>query len=235
MPQAPAGLRIEPPVSVPIAPKHKRAATAAPALLDGPPGARIQPPRIPTPLPSASVDGTKCGKLDHVCLAEDNSTGALQASYDFGVDRGERAIASDGTRGGSAVASKVHIVFQCDWDAVQRPAPSPASKLEVEHCCPIARVLFGDCDERIEQRLIGANARQAGVREVERRVAVGIRSCGGQFGSNDSSTSLTPQIPRLRPRIPKSRKSLEFSPPSRPPRSNEAVPSDATPLKPALH
>ena len=52
-----------------------------------------------------------------------------------------------------------------------RAAPSTASKLEVEHCCAIAGVLVRDCNERIEQRLIGANARQAGVREVERRGA----------------------------------------------------------------
>lgn len=36
-PQSAAGLRIEPPVSVPIAPKQSPAATAAPAPLDDPP------------------------------------------------------------------------------------------------------------------------------------------------------------------------------------------------------
>src|ERR1051325_4513788 len=38
MPQNAAGPRIEPPVSVPIAPGTKPAATAAPAPLDDPPG-----------------------------------------------------------------------------------------------------------------------------------------------------------------------------------------------------
>src|SRR5215207_1568984 len=58
MPQAPAGLRIEPPVSVPIAPKHKRAATAAPAPLDEPPGVRSSDHGLCT-RPKASVDGPK--------------------------------------------------------------------------------------------------------------------------------------------------------------------------------
>ena len=55
MPQAPAGLRIEPPVSVPIAPKHKRAATAAPAPRDAPPRGRSSAPRIWTAPQAAGV------------------------------------------------------------------------------------------------------------------------------------------------------------------------------------
>ena len=38
VPQKPAGLRIEPPVSEPMAPMHSAAATAAPEPLDEPPG-----------------------------------------------------------------------------------------------------------------------------------------------------------------------------------------------------
>ena len=40
MPQCAAGMRTDPPVSVPSAPAHSRAATAAPEPPDDPPGMR---------------------------------------------------------------------------------------------------------------------------------------------------------------------------------------------------
>ena len=47
MPQNDAGWRIEPPVSVPVAPRHSRAATAAAEPPEEPPGTRSLPSRGP--------------------------------------------------------------------------------------------------------------------------------------------------------------------------------------------
>ena len=44
MPQKEAGWRIEPPVSVPVAARHSRAATAAAEPPEEPPGTRSLPP-----------------------------------------------------------------------------------------------------------------------------------------------------------------------------------------------
>ena len=48
MPQKAAGWRIEPPVSVPVAPRHSRAATAAAEPPELPPGTRslLSPARV---------------------------------------------------------------------------------------------------------------------------------------------------------------------------------------------
>jgi hypothetical protein len=105
-PQQAAGVRIDPPVSVPSAKSHSPAATAAAEPLDDPPG--IWPGwRIGRRSGPAVHAGHAIGQLVHVGLADDPATGIEHGLHHIGMARGRRRIRQRGAAAPRGIARDV--------------------------------------------------------------------------------------------------------------------------------
>jgi hypothetical protein len=119
-PQAAEGKRIEPPVSLPSAPRHRPAATATPEPLEDTPVQWSVPPWIARRLELGMV--LRKGALGHRQLAEQHRSGLAQA-------RGHRRILgghpspSTFIPASVAIAGGVDQVLERDRYPVKRPSP----------------------------------------------------------------------------------------------------------------
>ena len=120
MPHAAAGMRIEPPVSVPTDPKHMPFASAAAEPPLEPPADRVGSCGLPHRPERGLVAGRAERELVQVGLADDDGAGVAQAADDRRVVAGCRG----GTRDPDVVgvpATSTEILDR-DGNAVQRAA-----------------------------------------------------------------------------------------------------------------
>ena len=122
-----AGWRIEPPVSVPVAARHRSAATAAAEPPDEPPGTRLalellRPPGIEHRTEGAGLVGRAHGEFVHVGLAQHHRAGVPQILGHGGFIR-RHEIAQDLAAGRGAHALGAEQILDRQRQAFQRAAP----------------------------------------------------------------------------------------------------------------
>ena len=125
-PQNDAGRVIEPPVCVPIAPRHIPQATAAAEPLDEPPGRPLEVPGIPR---GGRVDP---GVRRRDRLAHDHRPGLAEPGDDLGVRLGDPIAPSASHPQAVGSPFDVDDVLDPDRDAVERPAILAGSQFRIE-------------------------------------------------------------------------------------------------------
>src|ERR1700676_348109 len=106
-------------------------------------------------------------ELVHVQLADDNGSRGLETPNYFRILR-RHTIGEDRAGGCSAYAGCVDQIFQSNWNAVQRSAPSAALALGFEFACLRQRLLAHDRDVRVERRVEFLDSVQALLSKLDR-------------------------------------------------------------------
>ena len=121
MPHNAAGMRIEPPVSLPIAISHMPSAAATAAPEDEPPGTRARSRGLPGVPKCGLAPIAAQGELGHVGLGDDHRAGGAQPAHHRRVGRGGRRLVGEDFRAGAGrLAGDVEQILDADDGAVER-------------------------------------------------------------------------------------------------------------------
>ena len=167
MPQAAAGMRMEPPVSDPSAPNIMPAATATP---DPAARAAAGPRRVPR-VEAGSELGDRAGRVQGhlvaVQLGDDDRAGPLELADEGGVPFGDMAVVNVRAHRGRD-AGHVGEVLDADGHAMQRPAVAAADDFAFGLPRGRQRLIAEDRGRGVERRAQPLGARQAGAGHLNR-------------------------------------------------------------------
>ncbi len=167
MPQAAAGMRIEPPVSVPMVASAMPAATlAADPPLD-PPGDRVGIVRVARRPERRVLVGRPERELVQVGLADEHRAGLAQVGDRRRIAFGDVAVAH-ARRRGRRHAADVEQVLDRDRHAVQRTAVVAGGQLLIGLARLPQRLVGHHEDERVQPRVVGLDAAQASFGDAHR-------------------------------------------------------------------
>ena len=137
MPHAAAGMRIDPPVSVPTVPSDMPVATATAEPPLDPPGRSRRIVRIAHRPEARILAGRAERELVQVGLADEHRAGLAQASRHDGIGVGDVIAAHQRSRGGRH-ALLIDQVLQRDRDAVQRADAASGRRSPCRPAAPAA-------------------------------------------------------------------------------------------------
>ena len=168
MPHAAAGMRMDPPVSVPIDASDMPVATAiADPPLD-PPGDRDGSLRVARGTKRGFLAGRAERELVQVALADENRAGTTQSRRDRGIRRGRRGRRHP-RPGRRRHAALVDEILERDGNAVQRPEPLTASPRVIGSGGRGHRLAAGHRDERAVGVVLSFDARETRGGQIQRR------------------------------------------------------------------
>ncbi len=182
MPHSAAGMRIDPPVSEPMAAGHRPPATATAEPLDEPPATRwvVAVPRIPRRAHRLVASPAAEREFDHVRLAERDHSGGREA-----FDRRRRVIGDPAEpalrAGGGLPAFDVEEVLQRDRQPCERTGRGPGPALPVGRVGRRERVVAIDLDERVQMGIERVDARETRLDDRARARLAALeqaRECG---------------------------------------------------------
>ena len=179
MPQRAAGMRMEPPVSLPVVMVHWPAAVAEPE----PP---LEPPLTPLGVPGVVhmavvgvLAGGAIGELVHIQLAQQDGPGLAESGGHSAVLGGYEGV-EDAGAGGGADAASVEEVFQSHGDAVERAAVAPGADVALGLPGGGQGLVGQQGDEGVQPRLGGSDTGQVGLDDFD----------GRDFAIADSATEV---------------------------------------------
>jgi hypothetical protein len=165
-PQKAEGPRIEPPVSDPVAPRTRPAASAAPLPLVGVPGvARRRPGQV--------EGGAADGELVGGELAEEHGSGLRQPGGDGRVPLRHMVFEDARMRGRADALGRVDVL-EPDRDAVERPFAPAGGDLGLGLPRVLAGAIRGDEEEARKLSVEGLDAAKAELGELDRRQRLGL-------------------------------------------------------------
>ena len=168
MPQRAAGMRIEPPVSLPVVMVHCPEAAAEP---DPPLEAAADQVGIPGVVHVAVVGvlaGGAVGELVHIQLAQQDGPRRPEAGGDGAVLGGHEGVVDAGAGRGSDSA-RVEQILEADGNPVQRPAVAPGADVALGLARRREGLVGQEGDERVEYRLRSPDAGKMGFDNLDRR------------------------------------------------------------------
>ena len=129
------------------------------------------------------------GELVQIHLAHDDRAALLQAHHDVGIFGGH-AIFEHRTCGGGARAGGVNVVFQANWNSMQRTAKLSGLLLGVEHRGLRERLLAHDGDVAVHLRVVDVDPVEQGLDELGRSHRARMNHLG-DFGETQGGEPVT--------------------------------------------